>query len=483
MVRVYRRAVIWAAIFTFLFQTFAFAAESVRLQEMDFHSGREHDRIVLRLDGTASYEVSQSEDGKEIILDLPSVTKKRARNLSASGKRVRGVRFKEKDGHLLVYIRLKSSLKYKVGQLENPARIFLDVLSEPAEPAQKPQKPEPSVSDSKNPKITEVQLEPGLMQTVYEYRDQDGPIVVQMMTADHERFRLQPALGGGQIPGKDTLSSISDYSNAVAAVNASYFSRAGEILGVTKIDGVTVGTTYYKRSAMGVQPDGSIVFGQIEYDGEVTLGNTTLPVSGVDAERGENGLVVYNSWYGNYTGTNEYGLEFVVKGDRVTAVNTGNSRIPSDGYVVSAHGSAKDAFYAIHEGDSAEFAEHLGEPWNDSVHILGVGPRLVEDGKIHVTASEERFGADVAYGRAPRSAVGINKDGDFLFAVVDGRQSFSRGCTLIEWANVLKTLGAVQAMNLDGGGSAELIIRGQIVNSPSDGGERNIGSALLVMPK
>ena len=74
--------------------------------------------------------------------------------------------------------------------------------------------------------------------------------------------------------------------------------------------------------------------------------------------------------------------------------------------------------------------------------------------------------------------------GDYIFAVVDGRQAHSRGCTLQEWADILiNQFGAVDAINLDGGGSTELIVKDSIVNSPSDGRERAVGSALMIIPK
>jgi exopolysaccharide biosynthesis protein len=66
--------------------------------------------------------------------------------------------------------------------------------------------------------------------------------------------------------------------------------------------------------------------------------------------------------------------------------------------------------------------------------------------------------------------------------VLDGRQSNSIGLTLLELAKFMQELGSVDAMNLDGGGSSEMVIKGKVVNKPSDGRERRIGDALLVIP-
>ena len=78
----------------------------------------------------------------------------------------------------------------------------------------------------------------------------------------------------------------------------------------------------------------------------------------------------------------------------------------------------------------------------------------------------------------------MNEYGDYILAVVDGRQAHSKGCTLQEWATILlNEFGAFQAINLDGGGSTELIVKDKLVNKPSDGRERMVGSALAILPK
>ena len=74
------------------------------------------------------------------------------------------------------------------------------------------------------------------------------------------------------------------------------------------------------------------------------------------------------------------------------------------------------------------------------------------------------------------------KDGKFLMMTVDGRQpGVSVGMSLQELAEYLFSLGAVDAMNLDGGGSTTMFLDGKVVNTPSDKeGERKIGDAIVV---
>jgi exopolysaccharide biosynthesis protein len=67
---------------------------------------------------------------------------------------------------------------------------------------------------------------------------------------------------------------------------------------------------------------------------------------------------------------------------------------------------------------------------------------------------------------------------------VDGRQSESVGMSLAEFAELMISLGITEGLNLDGGGSTTMVIRGSIVNSPSDAsGERPVANAVLLMER
>lgn len=124
--------------------------------------------------------------------------------------------------------------------------------------------------------------------------------------------------------------------------------------------------------------------------------------------------------------------------------------------------------------------------------IVSAAPTLVEDGRIHIDAATEgtldpqdlSFGFAWSNVRQPRTLAGIDGRGRLLLVTVDGRQpGASEGFTLGEAARFMRSLGAVQALNLDGGGSSAMAVKGSLVNVTSDAtGERAVGDTIQVLP-
>jgi exopolysaccharide biosynthesis protein len=86
--------------------------------------------------------------------------------------------------------------------------------------------------------------------------------------------------------------------------------------------------------------------------------------------------------------------------------------------------------------------------------------------------------------RNPRTIAGVDAQGRTLLVTADGRQTTALGLSIKESADVARSLGMVDAINLDGGGSTTMVVNGQVVNSPSDAaGQRPVGDALLVLPR
>jgi Phosphodiester glycosidase len=123
--------------------------------------------------------------------------------------------------------------------------------------------------------------------------------------------------------------------------------------------------------------------------------------------------------------------------------------------------------------------------------LLQAGPLLVEGGRLvcrddheGFSAGARQFDSDITDGRYPRAALAVARRGRLLAVACDGRADDEAGLTLTEFAETLIALGAVQALNLDGGGSTSLVAGGQLCNVPREShgvelpGGRPISTAL-----
>jgi hypothetical protein len=177
----------------------------------------------------------------------------------------------------------------------------------------------------------------------------------------------------------------------------------------------------------------------------------------------------------------------VIIGGKVIALIQSVAAIPSDAYLLLARGAlANRLANEVREGDGVEVRFQTVPEGLDLLHVIGAGPRLLYGGRTFVSSEAELFTSklftqNVPESRAPRSALGLTAEGKLLLVVIDGRRPYySIGATLWETADLMRKLGARDAMNLDGGGSSTLVIAGVVVNRPSDGQERKVTNALII---
>ncbi|MDR0957706.1 MAG: phosphodiester glycosidase family protein [Clostridiales bacterium] len=149
--------------------------------------------------------------------------------------------------------------------------------------------------------------------------------------------------------------------------------------------------------------------------------------------------------------------------------------IPQDGYVVLMNEqTAKDYLSKFAVGQTAEIKIQTSVDYSKiNSAITGAG-KLLSGGVI---ANDTGF---ISAGRAPRTALGYNKEKDTLILmVVDGR-GHSIGASHQNMADLMLKAGAYDAMHLDGGGSSTIVTNGNVMNAPSDGAARSVINALGV---
>jgi Tol biopolymer transport system component len=163
----------------------------------------------------------------------------------------------------------------------------------------------------------------------------------------------------------------------------------------------------------------------------------------------------------------------------VQEVSCAKAALPvNGGIVLSARPLSDEArlIRSLAPGEVVTLSWSFG--WPGVLDSVGGFPLLMRDGSVVA-----RKCTDPICGRHPRTGIGTTADGRLLLVTVDGRRRrHSVGMTLIEFAREFERLGATWALNLDGGGSSTMVVRGKVVNRPSDrSGERFVSSAILVL--
>ena len=436
------------------------------LDKVRHHADQDSFRIVLELSSIPAYTVSVTETPHQVEIELPdTVNRSAVGQLSFVDPFIDKLRFVDLGGgRFKAVVSLKLPVLPKVSMLSSPNRLVIDLL--------------------KNYQSrSEYVIAPGLIYREFLAGRSAGPVRAHLLEVDFKAgYALRPVLSNDSVAGIEALSEMAARSQAVAMVNGPYYMRSGEILGLLKIDQTLVSTPDTPRTSFGVLPDGKIIFDSPAFTGHVELPDKTkIPIDGVNRGRGESELILYNTYYAYWTLTVGGGREFLVRDGRIVDIRNDNSVISEGTVVLSASGRQAWLMADLKIGDPLKIVQTLGPVWDKVTQAVGAGPCLVKNGEIYMTTLGEEFGSDVAGGRAPRTALGITKEGKALLVVVDGRSRSSVGYTLLELARFMLEQGAVEAMNLDGGGSSQMIIGSQIVNTPSDGRERRLGAGIAVV--
>ncbi len=292
---------------------------------------------------------------------------------------------------------------------------------------------------------------------------------------------IRPGLAANMITGSEATSLVATHNDALAAVNGGYFAGPGFPLGVVVIDGELVSIPVNRRTAFAITRTGRPIIETFEFQGYVhTSDHVSLWVSSVNQPPAPGGLAIFTRHYGPLIPPHV--LAAVVRGDIVESITGGRVMIPDDGYVLTVAGNDTDLILKhIHPGQRLRTDLQLTPNNVDVVSALGGGPRLVKDGKEFIPFAWEWFTPHFYNLRTARTAVGITDAGKVLFVTVDARNGHNTGMSLHELAQLMIRLGAREAMNLDGGGSATMVVGGRLVNDPADGFERPIASALLIL--
>ena len=291
--------------------------------------------------------------------------------------------------------------------------------------------------------------------------------------------------------------------------------RARVVQGVTSVISVRTGEAAYAVTGLNRRP------GLIQNCGAPLAVPTSAPVHDYTC-RSAHELIQFTPVFGPGSDVGEGHEVSVDASGKVSAVQARRgSPLPAGGYTLQATGDAVAWLQQLRVGMAVQVSSVLRDAQGREV-TLGATTSAVNGGPTLLTLGQpvNRFaaegwspealpgsalpgagvtGPDAAGSatarlnfyngwllrRNPRTAAGVMADGTLLLVTVDGRNpTHSVGASIPEMASLMQALGAVDALNLDGGGSTATVVNSMLQGVPSDAaGERPAGDAVLIFPK
>jgi Phosphodiester glycosidase len=458
-------------------------------------------RAVLDFDGAFSYESEELKDKITLRLREIDAGNQIENYVELNDLIVRHFEIEREGKDLLVHIPLSEPIEYNIFYLNDPPRLVIDFGREFLNI---------TYGGTIAPGIEHLKVKKGLPA---------GQIKANVLRVDLSRAEVTPALARRQKSGivdsfisllfpwtkedpkrkhfiLDKVSNICHYNGAIAGINGTFFASSGSPLGALMINRELISSPIYDRTAFFLDENNRPYIDNIFISSHFNITNgTRYKITGINQGRGQKDTIMYTPVWGETTETNNSGIEIVISNRIITAINIANSKIPKDGYVISVSGPQVEVF-----ADNTKIGDKISPsirvvPYTTSPknikNLISGGPRLLKHGQIYVSKHEEKFKMDIAKGRAARTAIGITKDDKIILVTVDGlprkkklrqKHGESIGVTLEELSNLLISLGAVEAVNLDGGSSSTMVIDGQVVNAPTSTYQRRVSNALIIKP-
>ena len=260
--------------------------------------------------------------------------------------------------------------------------------------------------------------------------------------------------GNSGSTGSETKPTTKSTTKSTGSTGSTTSSNSGTVIGTYSDSKSKITLTQYRAYDSNIYvadvevTDGTSILSAFANN---TYGRNITDTTSDMAEE-NNAVLAIN---GDYYGARQSG--YVIR-NGVVYRNQGSN---GEDMVISKDGSLS----FISESDTTTDSLIQKQAWQ----VLSFGPVLVENGQVAVSENDE---VGMAMASNPRTAIGTVAKNHYLFVVSDGRTSESAGLSLYELANFMKSLGATNVYNLDGGGSSTMVFQGEVVNNPTTNGNK-----------
>lgn len=309
-----------------------------------------------------------------------------------------------------------------------------------------------------------------------------GALTINMLDVDmvNSDVKVRPMLAGNDFHQLKDVTDHARESRAIAAVNANYFKSNGTPLGTLIIDGEWVAGPLFDRVSMGFTRDGYVRIDRVNLFGILKSSNPEVPTAWINninqPRRTGSRFVAYTRRWGSHVQLPYDGVLVAIDAQgNVLDSDPRNMGIPWGGYVLSD--SKNGAISKLKRGDNVSISWHTKpSAWSDVVNAVSGGPTLVKNGKVQLDLQQQHFtkrwtGSQIH----ARTAAGVTADNHLLLVTIEGPH------TMWDLAKFLRDMGAVEALNLDGGGSTTMVVDGKAVTRGAKNSQRRVASSIVLV--
>lgn len=273
--------------------------------------------------------------------------------------------------------------------------------------------------------------------------------------------------------GTAALTQTAQLWQASAAINAGFFNRNNQLpLGAIRRDNRWFSGPILNRGAIAWNDKGQFKMGRFSLEETLTTSTgARLPVLFINSGFVKSGISRYTpEWGTTYTPLTDNEVLVAVQNNQVTAQFPGGTAgqtpfpIPTNGYLLTLRGNSTADAGSLDIGTRTRIEQQTNPTdFASYPQILGAGPLLLQNRQITLDAKAEQFSEAFNQQMAVRSAIGTTASGTLILAAIHHRMG-GRGPTLAETAELMQQMGAIDALNLDGGSSTGLYLGGQLLD-------------------
>jgi exopolysaccharide biosynthesis protein len=426
------------------------------------------DRLVIDLDRPTAWQLQKQNNVISLTISAelaPSITKDITKSINKDkSSQIQTIEIQSQNKQTIIKIQTAEPLTPEIQTLSDPNRIIVNI---------KPDYLPPDLTIPWAKGLIHKQQTVTLKELDKFLRFNVNSLIVNLK---EQSITMKPIWSNPDgMVGTSSLRAIAEQWQAVGAINGGFFNRDRKMpVGAIRESKRWMAGGVLNRGTVAWN-ESKIFMDRLSFTEEIITSQGAIALTHLNSGFVQNGLARYTSnWGATYTPLTDNEVVLVVVGDRITAQfksgasGEGQVSIPDNGYILVAR-KVPEIVEKLAIGEQIKGITNVKpQTYDDFPNILGAGPLLLKNGTVVLDAALERFLPPFDTRGATRSAIATTQiSGQVLLTTI---QATPEGIlpSLKQTADILKKMGAINALNLDGGGSTTLFLGGNILNRASN---------------